>query len=60
MVKMVIILLFFILSNIYLLSNISNNLIELKDLTKTIFDLSSEFILFEYKNNFEKILISSI
>ena len=60
MVILFILILFFIFSNIHSLSDISKDIIELKDLTKTKFNLDNEFVLFEYKNNMEKYFNSSI
>jgi len=60
MVKMSIIILFFIFSNINSLSDISKDVIELKDLTKTKFILDNEFVLLKYENNMEKLFNSSI
>ena len=60
MVIFFILILFFIFSNIHSLSDISKDIIELKDLTKIKFNLDNEFVLFEYKNNMEKYFNSSI
>ena len=57
---MSIIILFFVLSKINSLSDISKDVIELKDLTKTKFSLNNEFVLLEYKNSMENFFNSSI
>ena len=57
---MFIIILFFVLSKINSLSDISKDVIELKDLTKTKFSLDNEFVLLEYKNSMENFFNSSI
>ena len=60
MVKISFVILVFLFLNINSLSDISKDIIKLKNLIKTKFNLDDEFVLFEYKNNMRKYFNSFI